>query len=44
METILFICRNSYEGNIYQLLASVDQLATMLQAKNDTEQKDKGVS
>ena len=31
----------SNEGNIYQLLASVDQLATMLQAKNDTEQKTK---
>ena len=32
---------HSNEGNIYQLLASVDQLATMLQAKNDTEQKTK---
>ena len=31
----------SNEGNIYQLLASVDQLATMIQAKNDTEQKTK---
>ncbi len=31
----------SNEGNIYQLLASVDQLATMLQAENDTEQKTK---
>ena len=31
----------SNEGNIYQLLASVDQLATMLQAKNNTEQKTK---
>lgn len=31
----------SNEGAIYQLLASVDQLATMLQAKNDTEQKTK---
>lgn len=31
----------SNEGNIYQLLASVDQLATMLQAKNETEQKTK---
>lgn len=31
----------SNEGTIYQLLASVDQLATMLQAKNDTEQKTK---
>lgn len=31
----------SNEGNIYQLFASVDQLATMLQAKNDTEQKTK---
>ena len=31
----------SNEGNIYQFLASVDQLATMLQAKNDTEQKTK---
>ena len=31
----------SKEGNIYQFLASVDQLATMLQAKNDTEQKTK---
>lgn len=29
----------SNEGTIYQLLSSVDQLATMLQAKNDTEQK-----
>ena len=28
----------SNEGNIYQLLASVDQLATMLQAENDTDQ------
>ena len=32
---------HSNEGNIYQLLASVDQLAAMLQAKNDTEQKTK---
>ena len=31
----------SNEGTIYQLLSSVDQLATMLQAKNDTEQKTK---
>ena len=31
----------SNEGTVYQLLASVDQLATMLQAKNDTEQKTK---
>lgn len=31
----------SNEGNIYHLLASVDQLATMLQAENDTEQKTK---
>lgn len=31
----------SNEGTIYQLLASVDQLATMLQAKNDAEQKTK---
>ena len=31
----------SNEGTAYQLLASVDQLATMLQAKNDTEQKTK---
>ena len=31
----------SNEGNIYQLLASVDKLATMLQAENDTEQKTK---
>lgn len=31
----------SNEGNIYQFLASVDQLATMLQAKNDAEQKTK---
>ena len=31
----------SNEGNIYQLLSSVDQLAAMLQAKNDTEQKTK---
>lgn len=31
----------SNEGTIYQLLVSVDQLATMLQAKNDTEQKTK---
>lgn len=31
----------SNEGNIYRLLASVDQLATMLQAKNETEQKTK---
>ena len=31
----------SNEGNIYQLLASVDQLATMPQAKNNTEQKTK---
>ncbi len=31
----------SNEGTIYQLLFSVDQLATMLQAKNDTEQKTK---
>lgn len=31
----------SNEGTIYQLLSSVDQLATMLQAKNDTEQSTK---
>ncbi len=31
----------SNEGTVYQLLASVDQLATMLQAKNNTEQKTK---
>lgn len=31
----------SNEGTIYQLLSSVDQLATMLKAKNDTEQKTK---
>ena len=31
----------SNEGTVYQLLASVDRLATMLQAKNDTEQKAK---
>lgn len=31
----------SNEGTIYQLLASVDQLATMLQAKNDAERKTK---
>lgn len=31
----------SNEGTVYQLLASVDQLATMLQAENDTEQKTK---
>lgn len=31
----------SNEGTIYQLLSSVDQLATMLQAKNDTEKKAK---
>lgn len=31
----------SNEGSIYQLLSSVDQLATMLQAKNDAEQKTK---
>ncbi len=31
----------SNEGTIYQFLSSVDQLATMLQAKNDTEQKTK---
>ena len=31
----------SNEGTICQLLSSVDQLATMLQAKNDTEQKTK---
>ncbi len=31
----------SNEGTIYQLLSSVDQLATMLQAKNDTEIKTK---
>ena len=31
----------SNEGTVYQLLASVDQLATMLQAKNETEQKTK---
>lgn len=31
----------SNEGTIYQFLSSVDQLATMLQAKNDAEQKTK---
>jgi len=31
----------SNEGTIYQLLSSVDQLATMLQAKNDAEIKTK---
>lgn len=29
------------EGTIYQLFSAVDQLATMLQAKNETEQKTK---
>lgn len=29
------------EGEIYQLLASVENLATMLQSKNQTEQKTK---
>lgn len=38
-----FSCRmpQSNEGTIFQLFASIDQLATMLQAKNETERKSK---
>lgn len=38
-----FSCRmpQSNEGTIFRLFASIDQLATMLQAKNETERKSK---
>lgn len=38
-----FSCRmpQSNEGTIFQLFASIDQLATMLQAKNETKRKSK---